>query len=106
MNLTCARSISLIFPAATNRSSSSVFNREMASSSSICHAPRRIDRTIRHRQTLNLKRTWLRAIPKRESCILGKIFIEDIDADGTLTAKYFWDGEIRLVASEGYHQNG
>ena len=33
---------------------------------------------------------WLpvRALPKRESCILGKIFIDDIDADGTLTAKW------------------
>jgi hypothetical protein len=52
--------------------------------------------------TLNVKRTWLRAIPKRESCILGKIFIEDIDGDGTLTANWcFGLGEIRLVASEG-----
>jgi len=31
-----------------------------------------------------------------------KIFIEDIDGDGTLTAKWcFGVGEIRLVASEG-----
>ena len=38
----------------------------------------------------------------RESCILGKIFIEDIDGNGTLTANWcFGVGEIRLVASEG-----
>jgi hypothetical protein len=42
MNLTCSQSISLIVPAATSRSSSSVFIREMASSSSIAtHRDRR-----------------------------------------------------------------
>ena len=29
-------------------------------------------------------------MPNRESCILGKIFIEDIDGDGTLTANWYF----------------
>ena len=40
---------------------------------------------MRYWQTLNVKG---RAIPKRELCILGKIFSEDIDGDGTPTAKW------------------
>jgi hypothetical protein len=41
-----------------------------------------------------------RAIPKRESCTLGKIFSKDIDGNGTLTAKWCFGVEGNSIGGE------
>jgi hypothetical protein len=64
MNLTCSRSIALILPAATSRSSSSVFIREIASSSSICHHETYAKYVLTLCSEGNLRTITLKAFPE------------------------------------------